>query len=267
MDCKESEGLLTPYLLGALDASEMTRVDLHVDNCPNCMGKLRREGETVTEMAFTVPQVAAPARIKERLFARVNAEAVAERRAMTLAEWGSTLTSRGKRLVARSGLAVAAALIAVVALGGFWMSNRLSTIEDLKEALVTQIETAAEEEAEMQEIAQNHRTLTAMMARPPTLVKALSGTEEAERAQGFIIVESTGTEAILSAIGLPALPEGKAYRVWLVENGIPYDAGVFTVDTTGYGISIIELDAPLEELNAVMITIDDTGVSVLRGDL
>ena len=75
-------------------------------------------------------------------------------------------------------------------------------------------------------------------------------------------------------VDLPPLPYGMVYQVWLIKDSRVHGAGWFTVDSTGYGQTVIIPVAPFREFDAVGITIeprggsiDPTGVSVLSGGL
>ena len=68
-------------------------------------------------------------------------------------------------------------------------------------------------------------------------------------------------------------PADKVYQVWLMKGRAKYNAGWFTVDSTGYGQAVIIPMAPFWEFEAAGITIkpaggsvDPTGVNTLKGD-
>ena len=116
--------------------------------------------------------------------------------------------------------------------------------------------------------------LTYVMSSPGTAVNLLSATEPTARARGMIAVSDTGQAAVLLTLDLPPLPPDKVYQVWLIKGGRGFDSGVFTVDSNGYGQTIIQLFAPLGWFDAIGITIEPsggspgpTGDSVLKGDL
>ena len=88
------------------------------------------------------------------------------------------------------------------------------------------------------------------------------------------MVSQTGTRALLLVVDLPPLPSDKVYQVWLIKGHTKYNAGWFTVDSTGYGQTVIIPVAPFWEFEAAGITIEPvggsigpTGVNVLKGDL
>ena len=88
------------------------------------------------------------------------------------------------------------------------------------------------------------------------------------------MVSQTSTNALLLVVDLPLLPADKVYQVWPMKGRAKYNSGWFTVDSTGYGQTVIIPVAPFWEFEAAGITIkpaggsvDPTGVNILKGDL
>ena len=278
MDCKEANGLLAPYILGALDSGEMARMDDHVATCPECLPKLRAEGDVAAEMAYAVPQRDVPPGVRRRLLSRIDSEASAEFPPGVSRQSARVFWAQGPRLAAYLGTVVASVLLVVVVLGGAWYNRRLNDVAEERVVLATQVasvaENVAENEAEIMDMIQAQRYLTYMAASPGMSVKRLSATDLSSKARGMIVISATGSQALLSAIDLPTLPAGKAYQVWLVRFGQVHDGGMLKVDSMGYGQTNIELSAPVREFDAIIITVEraegspgPTGESVLKGDL
>ena len=281
MECKEADEQLVSYILGALDDAEMAAMDRHVDSCSECSLKLRLEGDIVTQLTYAVPQLETPPRVKRQLFSRIDAAESGEKSRWTIAGWLRLLPDLGQGVAAHSGVAVASMLVVVMVLGGVWFNSRLNTVASEKEALAAQMESAAAQtqgdsgsESELVERLTAQRYLTNMAAIPGTSVSVLSGTQQSGNARGMIVVPETGRAALLAALELPPLPSDRVYQVWLVKDGQKHSAGLFTVDSTGYGQTIINLFAPLGYFDGILITIeraggsaDPTGESVLKSDL
>ena len=75
-------------------------------------------------------------------------------------------------------------------------------------------------------------------------------------------------------MNLRPLPPDRVYQVWLVKDGRRYNGGYFTVDSSGYGQTLIFPYASIAEFEGIGITIEPiggssgpTGISVLKGDL
>jgi len=113
-----------------------------------------------------------------------------------------------------------------------------------------------------------------MFANPGSSVSLLRGDGAWTSARGVMMVSQTGTDALLLVVDLPPLPADKVYPVWLMKERAKYNAGWFTVGSTGYGQTVIIPVAPFWEFEAAGITIepaggsvDPTGVNILKGDL
>ena len=275
MECKIAEEKIALYLLGALESGEMSRIDSHIDTCPECRLKLREEGEIVAALAYAAPQIDVPPRVKQQLLSRIDEGDARSRSTGDIGFLTGLIPQLGLRLAAHSGIALASTLAVVIVLGGIWFNNRLDETAQEKEALAAEIETVVEGEAEMIERLKDQRDLISKAAAPGALVKTLSGTEMSADSSAWVVVEATGMKATLSAYDMPPLLKGEVYQVWLVRAGQRYDTGaVFTVDSSGYGRADIVLAAPLAEFEAMLITKRDEddesggpGLSILKGDL
>ena len=275
MDCREAQEQFSPYLLGALDSAELCAMDRHIGLCVRCGVKLREEGQIVTDLAYGVPQLEAPARVKSQLLSRIEHEA-ADRLSRKSGLWRRLILDPGNRRGAQMGMAMASIAVAVLVLGGVWINGRLNATAERREALTAATVATSESAAALQD--QLYLAYTA--AVPGQTVKELSATRRSDYARGMFLVPKTGTSALVAALGLPPLQKGFVYRVWLITDGRRYSAGSFTVDSAGYGYTHISLFAPLADYDAIVVTIEradgrekgdrsspDTGRTVLRGDL
>jgi len=254
MDCRKAEELFEPYLLGALDNGDRLLMDSHLDTCLTCSVRLHGEGETVARLAFTVPQVEPPSRIKQRLLSRIEAEAAPRPDRLGL--------SRG--LAPHAAKAVALTLVVGLVFAGVWFNSRLN-------------ELSVDNEAQVKKMVNDQRFLTSMTAAPGVSVNMLYGTEHSVKAWGMLAccsVSDGGPAALLVVLNLPPLPRDNVYQVWLIKNKQRHQAGTFTVDSTGYGQAVIIPVVPFAEFDAIGITIEHAGrgdglsrTGVLKGDL
>ena len=276
MDCVRVEENLEPYILGALSPEETSRMERHLDSCAVCVEKLNAHADTVAGLAFAAPRHTATARVKERLFARVDAER-SRPRWFGLDQPG-LLAGLGRRLVANYRMGAVAVFVVALLAGGGWFNGRLNQIEAEKEALANQLLTKSDAETEMMgklmEMSEKQLALKYMAASPDLSVKRLSATGPTPEARGMVIVSEAGSSGLLAAIGLTPLPPDKVYQVWLLKDGRVHKAGLLQVDWTGFGQALVDLFAPLHSLDGIFITIeqvggssDPSGESVLKGDL
>jgi anti-sigma-K factor RskA len=269
MDCKEAEELLVPYVLGAIDDRERRLVDSHLESCGACSVALY--GETVAGFAFELPQLEAPPQVKQRLFRRVERDGRLARMASRfMVKIGIFAHGFSQAFMPHVGKAVASVLIIGVVFAGVWFNDRLNYVAETNHDLANQLEASQQREAEAREAV--NTTINAL-ANPRMSVNFLKGTGAWTSARG-VMVSQTETRALLLVVDLPPLPADKVYQVWLIKDRKKYNAGWFTVDSTGYGQTVIIPVAPFWEFEAAGITIepaggsiDPTGVNVLKGEL
>lgn len=72
---------LGAYLLDALSPAEARAMEAHLAGCPRCQEDERRLQPSIAALAASVPQLAAPATLRESLLETVQAEAAAARAA------------------------------------------------------------------------------------------------------------------------------------------------------------------------------------------
>ena len=259
MECLEAEQQLVPYLLDALDATERSRVDYHVEHCAGCSSKLLEDGDLVAQLAYAVPQVHPPSRVKRELFSRIDGRE--SRR-----ELSGILSLFGQKLVAQGGMAVASLLMALVVFGGVWLNNQLNRIGEEQQALAAQL-AASQDASDIIDTAGDLNLGVRRPAVPVYPVKTLTATRPSDTSRAIVMLSVSGDTATIYAIGLPLVSYGVSYQVWLVEDSYRLDAGIFTVDSNGYGQLEIELSGPLRNYDAIYITPKGDIRSVLRRDL
>ena len=169
MRCEVYEDRMAAYLLGALDASERAEMDEHVDRCGECGAALREDGDLIVHMAYAAPQVEVPARVKQKLMARIPDPRPSP--ADALLRWLGGLAGAGQRVVAGPAGAVAGAMVIVLFLVGAWFNIRLNEIADEKAALESQIETMADGEAERARLVNDLRELAFWTTAPDASVQ------------------------------------------------------------------------------------------------
>jgi DNA-directed RNA polymerase specialized sigma24 family protein/anti-sigma-K factor RskA len=98
--------------------------------------------------------------------------------------------------------------------------------------------------------------VTILSRLPGGRVLALRGTG-APTASARVHTVDSGRRAELSVEGLPTLPSGRVYQVWLAEAGQPAQSvGVFLVNRRGDAVMPLTMSIPLEQLQAIFITLE-----------
>lgn len=292
MDCSKAEELFVPYILGALESPEREELSDHIEICPNCSKELQLDGETVAQFAFAVPQMEPPQQVKENLLAKIDADLHPTLIQRTYTRFRQAWSITERTFFAQTARAVASVLLLGIIFGGVWFNAKISHMSKENQELTEQIKAVAEEnqglsgqleemtarESQVIDVAKNQRLLTYEALRwsiaQGTSVNTLSGTGWTAEARGMIVASRTGKEALLLAINLPPLPSSKVYQIWLLKDGQRHSGGLFHVDSTGYGQTVIIPYGSIAQFEAIQITIEPsggstgpTGTSVMNGDL
>jgi hypothetical protein len=91
-ECAYVRELAASYVMAALDPDEHRRIDRHRNRCQDCDGTIAQVRETVSYLAFSVPQVAPPPLAKLALMERIAQASQAEYLFPQPAVAASTLT-------------------------------------------------------------------------------------------------------------------------------------------------------------------------------
>jgi anti-sigma-K factor RskA len=208
-DHEELESSVAAWVLGALEPDEADALRAHVDGCATCREVASRLRRVVGALPLAVEEVAPPARLRER----VLAAAAATRGAGVV-----QMPARRRRQQPRRGWRVrfaervplyAAAAVAVVAL--------------LAGLLIGDI------------AGRGLAAQTGQVAR-----FTLSGHQDMAGSQATVIDLKSDDVALVDFRGLPALPAGRVYEVWLIPaSGSPQPAAVFVPDANGAKVVLV----------------------------
>ena len=219
MECVKAEERFDPYLRGELSPRETAELDSHLDSCQSCSVTLRADGEMLASLAFAVPQVEVPERVREGLLSVVGSGAV-----QPAAAPGRGLLER-VRLSLRKPMPVhwASAAVSIVVLslviGGVWMNGRFADMADANQAMNSRIAavksensrlltTIFEREAHLRNMVSEARYLSSMTASPGVSVILLRGTEHLPDAWGMVACcADTGDDlaALIAVLNLDEL--------------------------------------------------------------
>jgi hypothetical protein len=199
------------YALDALEqGAESERFARHLNRCPSCASEVREFREVATAMAFaatTTPppelrdRVLAAAALTRQLPPEVTSRARSHRargRASARVPWGPWL----------SGV-VATAAVVVAVLFGF---ARAHTEQELNQA-----------RAQNQAIA---LVLSAPQAKLLTHATTTGGV-------ATVVLAAARHELVVTTTGLPALPAGQVYQLWLIGTTKTVSAGLLPAATSG----------------------------------
>ena len=228
--------LASVYALGALEPEDRVGFEAHLrGGCRECETALRDYAEALATLAAEVPSVAPPAAVKVRLLERVAAEARPARQAPTAPREPRPRRRLGWPLVWGATLAAAAALMAYLTITVADLRREAAGRNAQVSTLRAEAARLREELAELRGEAERQQELLALLGAPDTRVVALAGLPPSPSAQGRMWWRSATRRGFFVTTGLPPVPSGKTYQLWVISEGKPISAGVFALDQRGTG--------------------------------
>jgi anti-sigma-K factor RskA len=225
---------LALYAIGALDGTERTSLEKHLEECASCRRELEQLRGDAALLALTTAGPRPPARAKTRLMDAVGTEPRTQLAKPRIRWWGVL------------GWAGALAMFVVVA--ALWNQNtRLKSDAEESAALLQQQKVALDQAGRIAD------TLLAQDAMHVSVIPVGSKVPP----EGKVIYSRDRGGLILMASNLHPLPAQKTYELWLIPmQGAPIPAGVFKPDARG---SAMVINPPLPagvEAKAFAITIE-----------
>ena len=245
---------LPAYALGALEAEDSVRVEAHVRVCAVCQDEFRAWSDTTSALAFAVPVYEPPTHL--RAVIRTLTAGPPQHAPFPVEQRPATHTNPPR--FRRNAYAVFTTLL-VMMVGLFGWNVRLHH----------QISSLQAEVVDAHELAE---VVMHYMDNPGAFdTHVLKGTEIAQEARAIVMRERHSNRLILVAEGLPALPEGRMYRVWLFDaQGRKIAGGTFRCDGKGRGVVMFEPPVPVSEVVEIGIMPEpasNPGMPVINGKL
>lgn len=220
MDRADLHDLSAAYALDALDEDEAAAYERHLAHCAECRESVAAFRDVAAELAYDSEAPAPPPVLRERILADVRDEQ-------------PKVVALPRRRWAFPIAAAAAFAAGCAALGlAFWAADLSGQLDE---------ERAAQHVAE---------EAVAALANAETQRIPLDG------AQGVLLVDDQSGEGWLVLRGLEQAPDEKTYEAWVIEDGEPVPAGLFS----GGGVSdVVSLAVPVPEGAVVAVTIEEAG--------
>lgn len=246
--------LCAGYAVGSLDRADRETLEAHLaEGCAICEGEIRRLTGAATLLAVGLPARRAPAALKARVMASVQADANAGRaatdQATPRADDLRVERDRRRRAYASWGWAAAAALLAAVGVVE-WRAS-----QDLRHQLAdtrTQLEglkRAAEEERRWAEVPMAPLALTVDLTPTPAAPAKLAAR---------VTYDPVSRRAVVVCTNFLA-PSGKDYQLWAILDSGPASLGVVHVDASGHSvIRLPDAGAP-GSLAAFAVSLENQG--------
>jgi len=252
---------------GLLDPAAQRALDAHLADCADCRRELADIRRVVTSIGLTAPSEAPPASLRNRVLSAAAAQpqVSARPRAATAlmptppageirAADSGAQSSSSAPASAIAWLAAAAA-IALAAASGFYS---LMLRQEMTDALAQKAAADARVGALEQRVQADEARFAVMNAADVVRIE-LAGQPDAPAANARVYM-SPKKGMVLNAQGLPALPVGRTYQLWVVTKQAPVSIGTFSVDANGAasGVMPISLQASIDPV-AVAVTIEPDG--------
>ena len=205
----EMHTLTGVYALNALSYAEQERFERHLQRCPTCASEVRGLQRTAAEIGLAAA-VVPPGRLHDRVMT-----AVARTRQLPPLPEEPQPAARRRSQLARSrwypriATAIAAAgVAAAMALGAVLLNTQ----------------------HQLDQVRARNRGIAAVMTAPDArlVTQATSAGGKA-----VVVVSSSRHELVVTTSGLPALPRGKVYELWLMSPGRATPAGLLTPAAQG----------------------------------
>jgi hypothetical protein len=247
----ELEGSIAAFVLDAADAEEGDIARAHMDACPSCRELARRLSRAAVALPLAADEVKPPERLRSRILAAAEATppvhpgASLPARALHIARvsrrsFDPARRSRLRRVLAASAAAIL--LIAAVAGLATW-TIRLNQQIDQQNRQLNQLNSKLGQQNQLINQAPAYHTL--------------NGSGPLAGASGTVTSKPDNTAGIIFDFnGLPQLPAGKVYEVWLIDgNNHASRVGVFRPDV--FGAYRLVSNRSLQGVKVVAVTVEN----------
>ena len=250
MTPEERQELLAGYALGSLSEPDARASERLVRSDANAATELASYHEIVDLIALSTPLRRADPTLRTRVLRAARGDAR-----------GEGIWPRARRRMAASA-GWAAAVAAVVA-AAVWISDMQNDIDQLREesaSLTVVLQATAKQVATLsavnagsatsrasavqlqQELVQ---TITEISNDPDANTTVLTSEAAGAAASGHYLYSESAGAGLLIVSGLPPLPLGTVYQVWLEDSLRAVSGGVFTADANGDATVLVETEAQL----------------------
>jgi anti-sigma-K factor RskA len=225
----ELESLVAAWVLGAVDSSDADGIRAHIAGCAECQATESRLGAAAAALAVAVDEMTPPASLRARILS-----AASEAQPASHAPEPARIIPLPRRRPAvtrqRWARYLAVAVGVLVLVGGLLVVQRLNG-------------------GPVPPPPSNQATFT------------LAGHEGFSGAGAKVTDLKADGIAVVDFSGLPALPAGKVYELWLITpSGHADPAGVFAPDSAGHKVIVVDRSLAGYKLMAVTVEAGPDGV-------
>jgi hypothetical protein len=199
------------YALDALeDGSELTRFNRHLSRCQSCASEVRGFREVATAMAFAAT-TEPPPEMRDRVMAAVARTRqlppevrthARPRRTRGTAPWIPWLSG-----------AIATAGIVIAAVFGFANAHTQHELNQARAQNQALAAAQARVEAELNQARAHDQALAEILGAPHV---TLLSRATSEGGVAVVVLDAATRQLVVATSGLPALPPGQVYQLWLI---------------------------------------------------
>jgi anti-sigma-K factor RskA len=232
---------LEEYVLGTMAPQQRREVETHLDSgCESCLARLSELGETAARMADALPRQIPSTDLKDRILGSIPPSA-SDTAPRPVQLW----TGRAAALIATA----AAVLLAV------WTWNLRGDLSDLR----TRLARSETETANLRQELETYKDATFLLGEPGMQFIDMAGVAPNEQAFGKVVIDPDRGAGIVYMYELPPTPEGMTYQLWVIREGKPTSAGMFTVNEDGSAMLSLETMPDLGTIASFDVTIEPAG--------
>jgi anti-sigma-K factor RskA len=243
-----SEEDLALYAMRSLATAETATVQLHLNTCGECRGKLADILGDLSLLTLTVPQEPVPAEARDRFMKRLHEETAAKRPEATKPTIPPREPARSSNWFGGLGWAAAAAALLFAAYMGNTAHNLRQQL-DFQRNQVLQLSNQASRAQQILDV------LTSRTAKRVTLTEV----KAAAQPTAHVIYERDKGALIFVASDLHPVQANKTYELWLIPaNGqAPIPAGLFRPDANGSASVVLPPLPSGVDAKAFGVTVED----------
>jgi hypothetical protein len=202
------------YALDAINpGGEQARFARHLDRCQPCASEVRGFREVATAMAFAAT-TEPPPELRDRVLAAVarTRQLPPEIRTHARARRAPRTATRTPWLPWLSGV-VAAAAIVVAVVFGFANAHTTSQLNAAQAGNRALAAARARVEAELDQARAHDQALAEILGAPDVRLLSQATTKGGV---AEVVLDAATRRLVVATSGLPALPPGKVYQLWLI---------------------------------------------------
>jgi anti-sigma-K factor RskA len=223
--------LLEAYVLGDIESPDTEIIEAHIDSgCPECQTRFRELSELSVKLASDIPQSEPSGQVKVRLLNRIKPT-------------GQDIPAGTFDIFQRfKWISVAAAILII------GLSVTSITLVNINRDLKRQLSDTQD--------------VTALLNSPGMQFVDLEGVDPNPQAFGKVVIDPDKGAAVVYMYALPQTPEGMEYQLWVMREGKPTSAGMFTVTEDGSAMLALEELSDPNAIASFLVTIEPAGGQV-----